>query len=125
MALTKIPQETTIAIATSPTVVPAKTIACMNYTTADTLMYLVPAGRKFEGFVGIASSNAYLAIVVAGATLSNSVNSNKLDQTKMPMPNQYWGSTNNIKFTLHAGDKIYGSNANSVAAKILGVETDA
>jgi len=125
MALTQIPQEATEVATSASAAAPAKTIAGMNYTTANTLMYLVPAGRKFEGFVGIASSNAYLSIVVAGATLSNSTNSNKLDQTKMPMPNQYWGSTNNIKFTLHAGDKIYGSNTNSVAAKILGVETDA
>lgn len=124
MALTQIPQETTIETATSPTVTPAKTIACMNTTTANTLMYVVPAGRKFEGVVGVASGSAVMGIVTAGANYSSATNANLLNQTKVPFPANTWGNWN-FQFKLQAGDKIYGATANNTSSRILGVEEDA
>jgi hypothetical protein len=124
MALTQIPQEATEVATSASAAAPAKTIAGMNYTTANTLMYLVPAGRKFEGVVAVNSGTASMSIAVVGSTLSNSVNSNKLDQTKVPFPANTWGN-HNFKFKLNAGDKIYSSTSNSVQSRILGVEEDA
>jgi hypothetical protein len=124
MALTKILKPTAEVAASAIASVPAKTIACMNYTTANTLMYLVPEGRKFEGVVGVNSGTAAMSIAVVGSLLQNSVNVNKLDQTKVPFPAYQWGLWN-FKFKLNAGDKIYSSTSNSVQSRILGVEEDA
>ena len=97
--------------------------------SANTLMYTVPDGRRFEGYLYINQSD-YLNIVTSGNTYSTGsgqINSNISTQAMWPPNTSAVNSASGSqvpKVELHAGDMIY-SNAGSARGRVIGREFDA
>ena len=103
--------------------VPDKTIIAQYYGTANGLMYTVPTGRKFTGYLW--THNAIEAfIVLSGATLNNS--SNAISSTQSMWPPYSTNYTDGTpQFTIHAGDAVYSGASSNQRTRLVGVESDA
>lgn len=125
MALTQI--ESSSGSGSGSTSTPPKTIAVRLYSGNTTLMYQVPAGRKFVGYTGSFASYAnWMFITPSGETVNNGTTSvQKYGSffTQGMTSNNYWQSDRPI--TLHAGDMIHSNNQGGNGNwMILGEETD-
>ena len=126
MALTRI--EASSGSGSGSTATPPKTIAVRNSVNSTTLMYTVPAGRKFVGWCGsyTGGSATWFFITPSGETVNNGTTSIQkygsafvAGQTN----NNYWQT--DLPFTLHAGDMIHSNNnGGSQILEILGEETN-
>ena len=126
MALTKIDAPTTGGGGAAASA-PPKTITVRNYSGNTALMYTVPTGRKFVGYVGSFSGyQHYHFITASGQTVNNGTTSIQRYGhffARGESNNSYHQSDRPI--TLHAGDQIHttnnGGNHNTM---VLGEETD-
>lgn len=104
-----------------------KTIAIGFYGSSGTLVYTVPAGRKFVGNFWNAAGGSVDAgyVVLSGASIDlSTTNFNSSTQsTWPPYSGQY--PDYSVTLTLRAGDKLHSSPNNSVRVRINGVESDA
>tara|TARA_B100001939_G_scaffold316179_1_gene301928 strand:- start:5918 stop:6271 length:354 start_codon:yes stop_codon:yes gene_type:complete len=102
---------------------PDKTILSQYYGSANGLMYTVPTGRKFTGYLWGHSSIEQF-IVLSGGTLNNS--SNAVSSTQSMWPPYSENYTNGTpQLTLRAGDAIYSGSSSNYRARLVGVESDA
>ncbi len=114
------PIDETVATAAAT---PDKTILAQYYGSANGLMYTVPTGRKFTGYLW--AHNAIESfIVLNGGTLTN--NSNAISSTQSmwpPYSTQYTDGTPQV--TLRAGDAVYSGASSNQRTRLVGVESDA
>lgn len=107
------------------TATPPKTIAVRQYSGSTTLMYTVPSGRKFVGYIGSFANHGYWMFVTpAGETVNNGTTSiQKYGSYFHEATSNMW--TSDRPMTLHAGDMVHSSNQGGNGNwMILGEETD-
>lgn len=112
------------AVATTTTPTPDSTVTCMTYGSQGTLIYSVPAGRKFKGYFWASGVNYDGFVVLSGGSFVNNQNSNRSNQSTWPPylnPNQ----NGTPELTLHAGDALYTGAYSNYRARVVGVESDA
>jgi len=99
-------------------------VMCMFYGTQGTLIYTVPAGRKFKGYFWPSGVNYDGFVVLAGGSFVNNQNSNRSNQSSWPPYSENYinGTT---ELTLHAGDALYSGAYSNYRARVVGVESDA
>lgn len=114
------PIDETVATAAAA---PDKTILAQYYGSANGLMYTVPTGRKFTGYLW--AHNAIESfIVLNGATLNNSSNAISSTQSMWPpYSTQYTDGT--PQFTIREGDAVYSGASSNQRTRLVGVESDA
>ena len=105
---------------------PAKTITVQFYGSGGTVMYTVPAGRKFEGHAW--SENNYRLFIVPadGQFIDTGTNSTRTTMGEWA-PSGYQGTYNDYTpvLKLQAGDSIYSGPVNNYRFRVTGTESDA
>lgn len=103
---------------------PAKTIAQQFYGTGGTLMYTVPAGRRFDGHCWSENSNPLFIVPADGQFIDTGTNSTRTSMGEWaPFSGQYNDYTPVL--TLQAGDSIYSGPTNNQRYRLTGTESDA
>lgn len=109
---------------TEPAGLPDSTVTCMAYGTQGTLIYTVPAGRKFKGYFWASGVNYDGFVVQSGGSFVNNQNSNRSNQSTWP-PYSEVNQNGTPELTLHAGDALYTGAYSNYRARVAGVESDA
>tara|TARA_Y100001970_G_scaffold257205_1_gene335667 strand:+ start:30505 stop:30873 length:369 start_codon:yes stop_codon:yes gene_type:complete len=103
---------------------PPKTITQQFYGTGGTLMYTVPAGRKFEGHAWNENNYPLFIVPADGQFIDTGTNSIRTSMGEWgPFAGQYYDYTPVLK--LQAGDSIYVGPTNNQRYRITGTESDA
>lgn len=112
-------------VGTGETSEPDKTILQMFYGASATLLYTVPAGRKFKGhFWPTNSVEGY--VLTSGATLTNSQNGTYTGQSMWPPYGAGASYTDGaVVLELNAGDALYSGANTNYRVRVVGIESDA
>ena len=103
---------------------PPKTIAQQFYGSSGTLMYTVPAGRKFEGHAWSTNNYPLFIVPADGQFIDTGQNSIRTSMGEWsPFSGQYNDYTPVL--TLQAGDSIYSGPTNNQRYRLTGTESDA
>tara|TARA_Y100001963_G_C6679720_1_gene399252 strand:- start:278 stop:646 length:369 start_codon:yes stop_codon:yes gene_type:complete len=103
---------------------PAKTITVQFYGSGGTVMYTVPAGRKFEGHAWSQNNYPLFIVPADGQFIDTGTNSIRTSMGEWaPYATQYNDYTPVLK--LQAGDSIYSGPVNNYRFRITGTESDA